>query len=138
MLKEVSDSREERVPLSRERVLNCAVAVADAGGLGSLTMRSLAKELGVKPMALYHYFANKDEILDGIVDLVFGEMDLPSVEGHWRAEITRRAASARTGAAAPPLGDHAHGVALHTGPRHAAAPRRRARHAAGSRPLRCR
>ncbi|TRW47105.1 TetR/AcrR family transcriptional regulator [Georgenia yuyongxinii] len=96
MLKEAGDSREDRVPLSRERVLNCAVAVADGGGLSSLTMRSLAKELGVKPMALYHYFTNKDEILDGIVDLVFGEMELPSAGGHWREEISRRAVSARS------------------------------------------
>jgi AcrR family transcriptional regulator len=89
-------SREGRVPLSRQRVLDHAVAVADAGGLGSLTMRSLAKELGVRPMALYHYFANKDEILDGIVDLVFGEMEVPSADGDWRVEIGRRAASARS------------------------------------------
>jgi AcrR family transcriptional regulator len=71
------------------------MAVADAGGLTSLTMRSLAKELGVRPMAVYHYFATKDEILDGIVDLVFGEMEVPTAGGSWRAEITRRAGSAR-------------------------------------------
>ncbi|GAA4288334.1 TetR/AcrR family transcriptional regulator C-terminal domain-containing protein [Georgenia daeguensis] len=89
-------SREGRIPLSRQRVLDHAVAVADAGGLASLTMRSLAKELGVRPMALYHYFANKDEILDGIVDQVFSEIELPSPGGDWREEITRRAASARS------------------------------------------
>jgi AcrR family transcriptional regulator len=61
--------REKRVPLSRERVLRAAVAIADATGIGSLTMRSLARELGVKPMALYYHVANKEEILDGIVDL---------------------------------------------------------------------
>jgi AcrR family transcriptional regulator len=82
-------------PLSRDRVLRRAMAVADAGGLGSLTMRSLATELGVKPMAVYHYVAGKDEILDGIVDLVFAEMELPQAGGDWRAEITRRATSAR-------------------------------------------
>ncbi len=91
----VDASPNGRAPLSRERVLRCAMAVADAGGLASLTMRSLAKELGVRPMAVYHYFTNKDEILDGIVDLVFGEMELPSPEGNWRVEITRRARSAR-------------------------------------------
>lgn len=84
------------LPLSRERVLRCAMAVADAGGLASLTMRSLAKELGVKPMAVYHYFANKDEILDGIVDLVFAEVELPSMETDWRAALRARAASVRT------------------------------------------
>ena len=68
---------EKRVPLSRERVLNGAVAVADAEGVGSLTMRLLAEHLGVKPMALYHHVANKNEIIDGIVDLVFSEIELP-------------------------------------------------------------
>lgn len=96
MLEDASTRREDRDPLSRERVLDCAVAVADAGGLASLTMRSLARELGVGPMALYHYFANKDEILDGIVDLVFDEIELPSPDGHWRTEVTRRATSARS------------------------------------------
>ncbi len=58
-------------------------------------MRSLACELGVKPMSLYHYVASKDEILDGIVDLIFGEIDLPSPGGDWRAQLHRRAVSAR-------------------------------------------
>jgi len=85
----------ERAPLSRERVLRGAVAVADAAGIGSLTMRSLAQELDAKPMSLYHYVANKDEILDGIVDLVFSEIELPSPGGDWRSEVSRRANSAR-------------------------------------------
>ena len=72
-----------------------AVAIADASGIGALTMRSLAQELDVKPMSLYHYVANKDEILDGIVDLVFSEIDLPSADGEWRSEMRRRATSAR-------------------------------------------
>ncbi|MPV90396.1 TetR family transcriptional regulator, partial [Georgenia ruanii] len=76
-------------------VLGCAVALADAKGLGALTMRSLAQELGVKPMSLYHHVANKDAILDGIVDMVFAEMELPSPGGDWRAELARRATSAR-------------------------------------------
>ena len=84
-----------RAPLSRERVLRAAVAIADAGGLGTLTMRSLARELDVKPMSLYHHVANKDEILDGIVDLVFGLIDLPSPDGDWRHELHRRSTSAR-------------------------------------------
>jgi AcrR family transcriptional regulator len=71
------------------------MAVADAGGIGSLTIRSLAAELGVKPMSVYHHVANKDEILDGIVDLVFSEIELPSPDGDWRAEMRRRAISAR-------------------------------------------
>jgi AcrR family transcriptional regulator len=84
-----------RPALSRERVLAGALAVADAGGLARLTIRSLAGHLGVKPMAVYHYVANKEEILDGLVDLVFSEMELPRPEGDWRAEITKRAHSAR-------------------------------------------
>ena len=69
--------------------------VADAGGLASLTIRSLAQELGVKPMAVYHYVGGKDEIIDGIVDRVFGEMDLPGAQGDWRAAMHRRSSSAR-------------------------------------------
>ncbi|MDT4946218.1 MAG: hypothetical protein QOH14_2951, partial [Pseudonocardiales bacterium] len=68
-------------------MLRGAVAIADASGIGALTMRSLAQELDVKPMSLYHYVANKDEILDGIVDLVFSEIDLPSADGEWRSEM---------------------------------------------------
>jgi AcrR family transcriptional regulator len=95
MAKQVNQIRRERAPLSRDRVLRGAVAVADAAGIGSLTMRSLAQELGVKPMSLYHYFANKDEILDGIVDLVFEEIELPDPHGDWRSEMRRRANSTR-------------------------------------------
>jgi AcrR family transcriptional regulator len=90
-----SGSGTERVALSRERVLSGAMTVADAGGIGSLTIRSLAQELGVKPMSVYHYVANKDEIIDGIVDLVFSEIDLPVAGGDWRQEMRRRANSAR-------------------------------------------
>jgi AcrR family transcriptional regulator len=95
MLEPVVERPEERPPLSRERVLRGAVAVADAGGIGTLTMRSLARELGVKPMSLYYYVAGKDEILDGIVDLVFSEIDLPSPGSDWRSQMRRRAVSAR-------------------------------------------
>lgn len=94
-MKPASDSR-RRAPLSRERVLSGAVDVADAGGIGSLTIRTLAQQLGVKPMSVYHYVANKDEILDGIVDVVFTEIELPSVDGDWQSEMRRSAASARS------------------------------------------
>jgi AcrR family transcriptional regulator len=83
-----------REPLSRERILRAALAVADDGGLDGLTIRSLAQQLGTKPMSVYHYVANKDEILDGLVDLVFAEIVLPEATGDWRAEMTRRARSA--------------------------------------------
>ncbi len=84
-----------RVRLSRERVLRGALAVADTQGLGALTIRSLATELGTKPMSVYYHVANKDEILDGIVDIVFDEIELPVAGRDWRSELTRRADSAR-------------------------------------------
>jgi AcrR family transcriptional regulator len=84
-----------RETLTRDRIMRGALAVADAGGLAALTIRSLATELGVKPMAVYHYVANKDEILDGLVDQVFSEIEPPSPDGEWRDEIGRRMVSAR-------------------------------------------
>lgn len=90
-----ASTRRERPKLSRDRVLEAAVAVADAGGIGGLTIRSLAQELGVKPMSVYYHVANKEEILDGIVDHVFSQIDLPSAGGDWRAEMRKRAESAR-------------------------------------------
>lgn len=95
MSKPIRERRDDRTRLSRQRVLRGAVAVADAGGIGALTIRSLARELGVKPMSVYHHVANKDEILDGIVDVVFAEIDLPSPDGDWQVEMRRRANSAR-------------------------------------------
>ncbi|WP_286180098.1 TetR/AcrR family transcriptional regulator [Arthrobacter sp. ISL-95] len=68
----------QRRPLSRERVLECAVALADQSGIAALTIRTLAQSMGTKPMSLYYYVANKDEILDGIVDMVFSEITLPT------------------------------------------------------------
>jgi AcrR family transcriptional regulator len=76
-------------------VLVTAMAVADGGGLDALTIRSLAQRLHVAPMAIYHYVANKDVILDGIVDMVFGEMEYPSEVGEWRVVMQQRCASAR-------------------------------------------
>ena len=67
----------------------------DCGGLGSLTIRSLAQELGVKPMSVYYHIANKDEILDALVDIVFAEIELPVPGRDWRSEMLRRAQSAR-------------------------------------------
>lgn len=89
------DGAVQRVPLTRERLLAGAVTVADAGGLDALTIRSLADELGVKPMAIYHHVANKDEILGGMIDAVFAEIALPPAEADWRSAIRVRAVSAR-------------------------------------------
>jgi AcrR family transcriptional regulator len=91
---EVSDTR-SRIPLTRDRVLREAVAVADESGIGSLTMRRLAKQLDVKPMSLYHHVANKDDILDGIADIVFSEISLPRTGADWKAEMCDRAISVR-------------------------------------------
>jgi AcrR family transcriptional regulator len=87
--------RHPRGSLSRERVLQGALAVADSGGIASLTIRSLAERLGVRPMSVYHYVATKEEILDGLVDLVFAEIETPTPGGDWRAELHRRAVSCR-------------------------------------------
>lgn len=95
MTETVSDSRQDHPRLDRERVLRGAVAVADAGGIASLTIRSLAQRLGVKPMSVYYYVANKEEILDGLVDIVFSEIELPATDGDWQREMRRRASSAR-------------------------------------------
>jgi AcrR family transcriptional regulator len=84
-----------RAPLTRQRVLRAAVALADRGGVAALSMRKLAQQLGVEAMSLYHHVANKDDILDGIVDVVFGEIELPTGEAGWEAAMRRRAVSTR-------------------------------------------
>ena len=84
-----------RAPLSKERVLAAAVALADTRGVGSLSMRKLAQELGVVPMALYKHVANKDELLDGMIDVVVGEIDPPAGGTDWKAAIRQRVLSAR-------------------------------------------
>lgn len=84
-----------RPRLSRSLVLRGAVAVADAGGIGALTMRSLADALEAKPMSIYHHVANKEDVLDGIVDQVFSEISLPEIGREWQSEMRRRAVSAR-------------------------------------------
>jgi AcrR family transcriptional regulator len=86
---------EPRSRLSRERVLRAAIGHADAGGLEALTMRTLAKELEVAPMALYRHVANKDDLVDSMVDAVFSEIGVPSGGGDWKTAMRRRAISVR-------------------------------------------
>jgi AcrR family transcriptional regulator len=86
---------EPRAPLSKERVLETAVALAQREGLESLTMRRLADELGAGAMTLYYYVPNKETLLDGMVDIVFGEIELPTTDVDWRAAMRRRALSTR-------------------------------------------
>jgi AcrR family transcriptional regulator len=83
-----------RTPLTRERVLRAAIAVADPDGIEALTMRRLGQELGVEAMSLYNHVANKDDILDGMVDLVLGDIDVPPPGTPWKQAMRQRALSA--------------------------------------------
>jgi AcrR family transcriptional regulator len=84
-----------RAPLSRDRVLRAAVALAGSEGIDALTMRRLGQELGVEAMSLYKHVANKEDLLDGMVDVVFGEIELPPVGVDWRTAMRVRAISVR-------------------------------------------
>jgi AcrR family transcriptional regulator len=85
----------DHIALSRARVIVAAVALADSIGVDALTIRKLAAELDVKPMSIYHHVANKEAIIDGMVDLVFSEIDLPPSDTDWKQAIRQRAVSAR-------------------------------------------
>jgi AcrR family transcriptional regulator len=95
MSTEIDAGAQTRVPLTRERVLRTAVALADEGGIESLSMRKLARALDVVPMALYRHVANKDELLDGLVDVVIGEIDPPRRDTDWKTAMRERILSAR-------------------------------------------
>ncbi|WP_433533141.1 TetR/AcrR family transcriptional regulator [Micromonospora sp. CA-263727] len=84
-----------RAPLSRDRILRAAVALADVAGIESLSMRNLAQDLGVVPMALYKHVANKDELLDGMIDVVVGEIDPLLPGAGWKHAVRERILSAR-------------------------------------------
>jgi AcrR family transcriptional regulator len=88
-------STETRAPLSRERVLETAVELADRHGLEWLSMRKLAEEIGVAAMTLYYYVPNKTELIDGMIDIVFSEIEPPSPELDWKTAMRRRAVSTR-------------------------------------------
>jgi AcrR family transcriptional regulator len=91
----VASSGTARPALTRERVLRAGVEVADVEGIGALSMRSLARRLGVEAMSLYHHVANKEQLLDGMVDLVFEEIHLPMVGNDWAQEMRLRSESGR-------------------------------------------
>jgi AcrR family transcriptional regulator len=95
MIEMPAPSKIRRKPLTRDRVLQAAVALADEGGLESLTMRKLAKELGVEAMSLYNHCASKDDLLDGMIDIVFSEIEPPSPEDDWKEALRKRAVSTR-------------------------------------------
>jgi len=84
-----------RIALNRERVLEAGVALADREGIEALSMRRLGQEVGVEAMSLYNYVRNKDELLNGMVDIVFSEIDLPAAGEDWPTAMRRRAISAR-------------------------------------------
>ncbi|WP_433760869.1 TetR/AcrR family transcriptional regulator C-terminal domain-containing protein [Nocardia sp. CA-135398] len=93
---------ESRIPLSRMRVLSAAIGVADESGIEALTMRRLAELLGVEAMSLYHHVANKEDVLDGVVDVIVGEInqvvaeiDMPAVGAAWKQAVRQRILSAR-------------------------------------------
>jgi AcrR family transcriptional regulator len=84
-----------RTPLSRVRVLRAAVAFADQHGIDALSMRRLGEAVGVEAMSLYNHVANKGDLLDGMIDVVFSEIDMPSGATDWKAAMRQRATSAR-------------------------------------------
>ncbi|MCU7823910.1 TetR/AcrR family transcriptional regulator C-terminal domain-containing protein [Kitasatospora sp. DSM 101779] len=84
-----------RTPLNRDRVLRTAVALADRAGIEALSMRSLAQELGVVPMALYKHVANKEQLLDGMVDVIVGEIGAPAEGAGWKDAVRERILATR-------------------------------------------
>ena len=87
------DIPKARTPLSRKRILKAAIKFADENGLDALSMRKLAKELGFEVMALYNHVKKKDDLLDGALDLVIGEISNPPGDLDWKASILYRAKS---------------------------------------------
>jgi AcrR family transcriptional regulator len=87
--------RETREPVTRERAIQVAVALADRGGIDSLSMRKLAGELGIEAMSLYYHVKSKDDILDGMLDAVYGEFATPQAGEEWREAMRERARSTR-------------------------------------------
>ena len=85
-----------RIPLSRNRVLRAAAAFADENGIEALSMRKLAHAVGVEAMSLYNHVASKEDLLDGMIDLVFSEIELPSAAEGWKRAMRQRAMSVRT------------------------------------------
>jgi AcrR family transcriptional regulator len=102
--------RRKRTPLNRQRVLDAAIALADHGGFDSLTMRRLASAVGVEAMSLYNHVASKEDLLDGMVDLVFAEIEPPSSDGDWKTAMRKRAISTREA-----LGRHRWAIGLMEG-----------------------
>ena len=88
-------SGQPRAPLTRERVLQVAITIADRAGVEGLSMRKVGQELGVEAMSLYNHVANKDDLLDGMLDVLVGEIELPESGSDWKAVLRERALAAR-------------------------------------------
>lgn len=97
----------ERDTLNQDRIVNAAIEIADAGGIGALTIRRLAAVLDTKPMTIYYHLPSKHHILDGMVDVIYSEIYAPTIENDWRSEVRRRSVSARK-----VLADHPWATAL--------------------------
>ena len=92
----------DRLPLSRDRIIDAAASVADRRGLTGVSMRNVGKQLGVEAMSLYHHISGKDDLLDGLADWVFTGIDLPALDEPWRHAMAERAASSRARISAHP------------------------------------
>lgn len=106
----------KKTSLNKERVFECALNMADEEGLGALSMRKLADRLGVKAMSLYNHVANKDEIIDGLVEMVVTEMSLPDATLHWRQAMEERAVRAHKVLMVHPWATHAFMSRVNSGP----------------------
>jgi len=89
------DASRERIPLSRERILRAAITIADQVGIEALSMRKIGQELGVEAMSLYYHVANKDDLLDGMLDLLVSKIEVPVSDGDWKMALREQALSAR-------------------------------------------
>jgi AcrR family transcriptional regulator len=95
MATQAKRAAKRRAALTRERILRAAISLADRDGIESLSMRKLGQKLGVEAMSLYNHYQNKVDMLDGMIDVVFGEIELPANGVDWRTAMRKRAISAR-------------------------------------------
>lgn len=93
MSKKKTDPSKRRVPLTKERIISAAIKLADEGGLEALSMRKLGQELGVEAMALYHHFATKNLLIEGMIDHIHEEIKIPTDAAHWSILVRARAES---------------------------------------------
>ena len=95
MVTQARESAERRIPLTRERVLRAAIGLADRDGIEALSMRKLGQELGVDAMALYRHVRGKDDLLDGLVEVIVGQIERPSPGADWKSNLRQQAMAAR-------------------------------------------